>query len=309
MTIAAVWVRTLSSGAEELVFCSDSRLSGQGARFDQGQKTFRLSRTDAAICFAGGTHWAYPMVVAAINAVDVHIPSKTRALGLPQFKNHLLNILNQMQREVHNFVTGENIPNVTFLFGGYDSWTKCFRIWRLKFDEIGGRFVAEERGGSNGFGGLGKIEIAGDPEWTEVVRERLKVLTQSRYGLNMREPETSRFNWEPFEVIRDLVRATDPNISIGGAVQLVKVYQYLNSTDVGVFWPNIHSKQIYLGGRPLQPYEKAFIKSILEPDALVSTWANGGIEEALASMARALTTARDRESELDSDISEQILNE
>ena len=41
MTIAAAWVRTLDSGAEELIFCSDSRLSN-GKRFDHCQKTFRF---------------------------------------------------------------------------------------------------------------------------------------------------------------------------------------------------------------------------------------------------------------------------
>src|SRR5690606_32840334 len=102
MTIAAGWVRTLDNGAEELIFCSDSRLSN-GKRFDHCQKTFRFARSDAIMCFAGGTDWAYPMIVAAINAADLHLPSQTRALSLAKLKSHVVNILNQMQREVHNF--------------------------------------------------------------------------------------------------------------------------------------------------------------------------------------------------------------
>ena len=134
MTIAVAWVRTLENGAEELIFCSDSRLSG-GKRFDHCQKIFRFARTDAAICFAGGTDWAYPMIIAAVKAADLHAPSQTRSLSLSKFRSHVVNILNQMQREVHNFARGENIPDVTFLLGGYDWWKKCFRLWRLQFDE------------------------------------------------------------------------------------------------------------------------------------------------------------------------------
>lgn len=303
MTIAAAWVRTLCSGAEELIFCSDSRLSGHGARFDQGQKIFRLARTDAAICFAGGTNWAYPMIVAAINAADVHVPSKTRALGLPQFKNHLVNILDQMQREVHNYALDLNIPDVTFLLGGYDSWSKSFRIWRLEFCQAEGRFLATERTGSNAFGALGKIEIAGCDEWTREMRSRLKQLSQNRYGLSMKEPDGARFDLEPLEVIRDLVRVADADMTIGGAIQAVKVYQYLNSADVGILWPDVKNGRLFLNGRPLLSYEKASIKSILDPDSLHSTWVNGGPNDAVIALAKAVETADARASEDDIDAS------
>lgn len=198
MTIAAAWVRTLDSGAEELIFCLDSRLSN-GKRFDHCQKTFRFARSDAVMYFAGRTDWAYPMIFAAINAADLHLPSQTRALSLSKFKSHVVNILNQMQREVHNFARGENIPDVTFLFGGYDWWNKYFRVWRIEFDEATGQFRSDERTGSNKFGGLGKIEIAGDPEWTEAMRENLRKLAQSRYGLDMRQPISRSSIWNPLK--------------------------------------------------------------------------------------------------------------
>ncbi|MES2299748.1 MAG: hypothetical protein V4582_22100 [Pseudomonadota bacterium] len=279
MTIAAAWVRTLESGAEELVFCSDSRLSN-GKRFDHCQKTFRFARSDAAICFAGGTDWAYPMIVAAINAADVHLPSQTRALGLAKFKSHVVNILNQMQREVHNFVRGENVPDVTFLFGGYDWWNKEFRIWRIEFNEASNTFRSDERTGSNRFGGLGKVEIAGDPEWIDTMRTKLKEIVQQRHGMDMRQPRSARFNLEPFEVIRDLLKNPDPNESIGGAPQAVKVYQYMNSADVGIFWPDVESGRLFMSGRPLLDYECATIKSVLDPVSLNSTWSNGSTADA-----------------------------
>lgn len=298
MTIAAAWVRTLDSGAEELVICSDSRLSN-GMRFDHGQKTFRFERTDAAICFAGGTHWAYPMIVAAIYAAGIHLPSRTRALGLSKFKSHVIHLLNQMQREVHNFVAGEEIPDVTFILGGYDWWKKCFRIWRICFDEHSRCFRSTERKGSNKFGALGKIEFAGDPEWVTTFREKLKALCQERYGADMRQPRGSKFDFEPFEVIRDLLRSADANGSIGGAPQAVKVYQFQNSADVGIFWPSAAGGRLFLSGRPLLEYEQATIKSVVDPDTLDSTWSNGSAANAFEQLARARELDQARNSDDD----------
>ena len=288
MTIAVVWVRTLTSGAEELVFCSDSRLSG-GKRFDQAQKIFRFARTDAAICFAGGTFWAYPMVVAAVKAAGVHIPSTTRAIGLSKFKSHVVALLNQMQAEVHTYADGENIPDVAFIMGGYDWSAKRFRIWRIEFDKEEMIFISSERKGSNRYGSLGKLEMAGDDEWIEELRRRLKMLAQERYGLDMKKPPGSKFNLEPFEVVRDLLREADPAHTIGGAPQIVKIYQYLNSVNVGVFWPDLAEGRLFLSGRPLLDYENASIQSVLDPDTLQSTWARGSSKEAANSLINANT--------------------
>lgn len=192
-----------------------------------------------------------------------------------------------MQREVHNFARGENIPDVTFLFGGYDWWAKCFRIWRIEFDENTSQFRSDERTGNNKFGGLGKIEIAGDSEWIDSMRVELKKLAQARYGLDMRQPLTAKFDMEPFEVIRDLLKGANANDSIGGAPQAVKVYQYLNSADVGVFWPNVSDGRLFLAGRPLLEYECATVKSVLDPDSLNSTWSSGSTAEAVIQIKRA----------------------
>jgi hypothetical protein len=296
MTIAAAWVRKLSNGAEEMFFCSDSRMCG-GKRFDHCQKTFRFTRTDAAITFAGGADWAYPMIIAAINATDIHVPSTTRQRSLPKFRSHVVNILNQMQSEVHNFASGEEIPDVVFLFGGYDWWSKSFKLWRIKFDQQDKQFVAHEQNGSSGFGGLGKLEVAGDEDHVTAFRERLKVLAQSRYGRDMRQPATSRFNMEPFEIIRDLLRHSDADSTIGGSPQGAKIYQYMSSADIGVFWPNVQDGHLFLCGRPLLDYERASIKSIIDPDTLNSTWCSGGLDEAAAQIKSANLPDADRTSE------------
>lgn len=287
MTIASAWVRTLKNGQKELVFCSDSRLSS-GKRFDHCQKTFCFTRADAAICFAGRTDWGYPMIIAAIKAASVHLPSETRGLSLAKFKNHLVNILNQMQKEVHSFAKGENIPEVTFILGGYDWFQGCFRIWRIVFKAGENVFVAHEQTTSNNFGGLGRIEIAGDQESVSAMRTRLRDLAQQRYGLNMQQPESARFDMEPFEVIRDLLRASSPDDSIGGAPQAVKVYQYMNAVDVAFFWPSVADGRLYLSGRPLLEYERASINSVVDPDTVISTWSSGNTAVALSQIEIAL---------------------
>jgi len=295
MTIAAVWVRTLESGAEELIFCSDSRLCN-GKRFDQGQKTFRFERGDAAICFAGGTDWAYPMIVSAVKAAEIHFPTKTRALSISKFKSHLIRILNQMQDEVHTYVKGEEIPDVTFIFGGYDWLKKSFRIWSIKFEKREGCFRASERKGSNRFGGLGKIEFAGDLEWVSLFRKNLKALCQSRYGLGMNQPHGSKFNYEPFEVIRDLLKEIDAGKTIGGAPQGVKVYQFQNSVDIGFFWPTLEGR-LFLSGRPILEYERATIRSVVDPDSLNSTWSNGTVVDAFDQLRKACQIDQARKSD------------
>lgn len=300
MTIAAAWVRTLDTGAQELIVCSDSRLS-DGKRFDHCQKIFRFERCDSAICFAGRTDWAYPMLVAAINAVGIHLPSQTRALSLAKFKTHLVNILNQMQSEVHNFAKGENIPEVTFIFGGYDWWKKCFRIWRVTFDPASLKFTYEERKGSNKFGSLGRIEFAGDTEWCDAFRTNLKALAQERHGKDMGKAAKARFNLEPFEVIRDLVSQATPDDSIGGAPQAVKVYQFQNSTDIGIFWPSVNDGRLFLAGRPLLEYERATIRSVIDPQTLNSSWSSGSTAHALEQIARANAADNERCGDEDSE--------
>jgi hypothetical protein len=62
------------------------------------------------------------------------------------------------------------------------------------------------------------------------------------------------FDMEPFEVLRDMIRENHFN-AIGGAPQLLKIYEHMNRTPIAVKW-NISGKELNtLLGRPLQEYE------------------------------------------------------
>ena len=265
MTLAMAWVRTAGPKACELVFCSDSRLSG-GNRFDHATKLFSLPRSDCGLAFAGGTTWAYPMATALARATEIHGPSATRAMALRKYLSHLVEILNQMQAAVHTYASGEEIPDVTFLFGGWDWRQQKFRLWRICFDESSSSFIAHERKGNNGFGLLGQIEFAGDKQYVDTARIVLRELAQGRYGKDMRG---GKFDFEPLEVLRDILRASKPEDSVGGAPQLMKVFQHMNTRLRGVYWKCGDQARVpHYAGRPLLNYERADDLWVLDPDSL-----------------------------------------
>ncbi len=267
MTLSIAWVRTVNQQTRELVFCSDSRLSG-GNRFDYATKLFTLPRSDCGLAFAGGTAWAYPMATALSRATEIHEPSVTRAMELPKYLTHLVAILNQMQAAVHTYAPGEEIPDVTFLFGGWDWIQQRFRMWRISFDASSSVFRAHERRGTNRFGRVGLIEFAGDDSYVDKARGLLKTLLQERYGKNMRG---GAFNFEPLEILRDILRECAPKDTVGGAPQLMKVFQHMNTRLRGVYWKHGRKPRIpHYGGRPLLSYERAEGLWVFDPDSLTT---------------------------------------
>ncbi|HEY0112201.1 MAG TPA: hypothetical protein VGB59_03505 [Allosphingosinicella sp.] len=79
MTITLAWERRLASYSE-IVFASDSRLSG-GGNIDVCQKVFPLPREDAAIGFCGSTLIAYPIINQFISYVKNYKKNLDRALN------------------------------------------------------------------------------------------------------------------------------------------------------------------------------------------------------------------------------------
>lgn len=266
MTLSIAWVRTLRSGVQELVFCSDSRLSG-GSRFDHAAKLFPMPRSDCGLAFAGGTHWAYPLAMALVRATEIHFPAATRAMPLAKYKSHLVAILNQLQAAVHTYAEGENVPDATFLLGGWDFQSKAFRLWKVSFDKKEMRFFAHERKGSQNFGGMGAIEFAGDGDFIKKARAMLKEMVQQRYGRTMRG-QGARWNLEPFEVLRDILLECKAEGPVGGGPQLLKVYQHMNVRIQGVRWGDGATAAVYYCGRPLLDYERAEGLWVLDPVAL-----------------------------------------
>ena len=91
MTVIAAWVRQLGR-YQELMIASDSRLSG-GRNIEYCPKIIPLPRSDCAICFAGSTDFAYPLMIQISLAVQSYRPSLTRAMDLRELRTHTVKIL------------------------------------------------------------------------------------------------------------------------------------------------------------------------------------------------------------------------
>jgi hypothetical protein len=72
---------------------------------------------------------------------------------------------------------------------------------------------------------------------------------------------------EPFEVLRDIIRA-QKFFSVGGPPQLVKVYEHMNTLPFAFYWPDKASGKVTALGRPLMDYEVASWP-VLDPDEIV----------------------------------------
>lgn len=284
MTVAIAWIRKIRD-CEELVFVSDSRLSGDGATFDGCPKILTLPRSDCAISFAGYTGHAFPMMLQLSLAIDSHAPAKRGSLELSALRSHALKIFDGMASQIlpsKGLSLQEDMdPAATFLFGGYSWVKKKFELWsftyrpkeksfvadpaqRLAFNEGAGKIVIRKKNTDNGPPSLGKIAFAGDQ--ASLARELLlQKLNDKGFG----KDEHRFLDMEPFEVVRDMLRNPNHSETIGGAPQVVKVYQYMRSTSLGVYWPAKNGGSPHLQGRACLGYER-IDKWIIDPDTLLS---------------------------------------
>lgn len=271
MTITAAWVRTLKD-CKELIVVSDSRLNG-GKKMDCGQKVHMLPRSDAFICFSGDTSWAYPLMHQVITSISTYERSASRAQDIVELKSHVLKVFESLRQAVHDASGDEGIPSAEFLFGGYSWIRKKFMIWRIHFQKEMNCFQANPAKEWKGNPWI----FAGDKDHVEQAREDLSKIMRCR----MRAPhqvDEFKFDWEPFEVIRDMLRRVDgtkklhKEATIGGAPQVLKIYEHLSSRYLAVNWNINHQENgngVYVCGRKILGYESPSLW-ILDPDTLVT---------------------------------------
>lgn len=295
MTIAIAWVRTLRD-CEELVFVSDSRLSGDGLNFDACPKILTLPRSDCAIAFAGYTGHAYPMMQQLALAIDAFAPARRGSLDVTVLKSHALKIFDGMKDLLKSSpgcsVPQSEEPNVDFLFGGYSWVKKRFELWEISFSLGEDRFVAHEAQwlsyiphpphvdlrrvkGVNGSQPISRLALAGDQ------KEKAFAILQERLKQTGEESKITKLDMQPFEVVRDMLRDRRHAETIGGSPQLVKVYQYMQAAPLAVYWPSKSSGNVNLQGRPCLGYER-IDRWIFDPDTLRSerpTHSRGDVDD------------------------------
>ncbi len=241
---------------------------------DCGQKVHILPRSDAFICFAGDTSWAYPLMHQVISAVSTYERSASRAQDIVELKSHVLKVFEGLRETVHDAIGDEDIPSAEFLFGGYSWIRKKFMIWRIVFQKGAGTFKAIPAKTWEDTPWI----FAGDEQHVEVARKNLITLLRSR-NRAPKQVKEFKFDWEPFEVIRDMLREVGGNkklhkeSSIGGAPQILKIYEHLTSKYIAVKWEIKDSNNIdgvYICRRKILGYERSSLW-ILDPDTLVSS--------------------------------------
>lgn len=268
MTISIAWVRNVA-GCEELIFASDSRLCG-GLRWDQVPKISTLPRSDTAISFAGSSFYTYPLMSQLAFAIDSYSRSKERAMDIHELRGHTLKIFNELHKPIKYDGLLEkrtDLNDTQFILGGYSWIHKKFSLWKIHYsldseDKKNDQFVYESPYGFNNFG---SIIFAGDQ--AKAAKEKLINLVRQKYGNDFNRPgQEFHWDWEPFEVIRDMLRASKHEDTIGGPPQLVKVYQHMTSRPIGVIWEG--SKTLL--GRKLLEYEDCDFW-FLDPDKLTTS--------------------------------------
>jgi hypothetical protein len=280
MTIAVAWVRRIRD-CEELVFASDSRLSGDGRTFDAAPKILTLSRNDCAIAFAGLTQDAFPMMLQLSLSISSHRPALRRNIDLSELRTHALKVFDEMAKlitsDIH--VKGsppDAAPGPQFLFGGYSWIKKEFELWRIVFNKSAGRFVSRKAEWAyfprlkglrisklckvDRHLALGKIAFIGDQTATAKIAFSREMTRRHHSG-----EKISKIEMEPFDIIIGMLRDSNRSPSIGGAPQLAKVYQYIKNVSFPIYWPNKESGKVFLQGRPCLGYERLDQK-VVDPD-------------------------------------------
>ena len=260
MTLGMAWVRQIGR-TKEFVVAVDSRLSG-GEAWDGCPKLLTLPRSDCVIAFSGNTHHAYPLMLQIQNAINMHRNSRDRTIDIIHMKGHLSRVWKEMSSAISSLPMGQDKPDprdVTFLFGGYSWREHDFRFWKITGSSTDFQAKLPDRWGPNR--DSLRIVFFGDVEPIAAAKKLLAKLMIARKKL-----PGGDFDMEPFEVLRDIIRANQFH-SVGGPPQLVKIYQHMNTVPFALYWPNSADGRPTLLGRTLLDYEVA-AWPILDPDKL-----------------------------------------
>ena len=177
MTLCLTWIRTIGD-TRELVMATDSRLSG-ACVWDCGPKIIPMPRSDFAMCFAGDTQYAYPLILQIVSAISQHTKSRSRAMDLYDLKGHTLRVFNSLRSLITGLPTGKTLSelmNASITLAGYSWKKKDFAIWVLHPDTISGKFE---------FRTVKNLAITGDYVKEAKARLYAKLRVHSRASLKL----------------------------------------------------------------------------------------------------------------------------
>ncbi|MDQ4078591.1 MAG: hypothetical protein M3220_20410 [Chloroflexota bacterium] len=245
MTLVIAWIREVA-GTRELVVAADSRVRG-GYAWDAAPKLLPLDRGDAVIAYAGDSLIAYPVMLQIQSTVRSWDKAANRRQPLEHLKGHLLRVLNAMLQSVSEVQAMDawDPAAVRFVLAGYSWRRRQFVIWELHYDANCQRFHyrtlrrrLDDRRLTTSY------VLVGDG-----TKAAKALLCERLHAAGRLFPATG-LDMEPLAVLAAMIE--DPAFpSIGGAPQVVKVYEYLDAVPFVVDWQDAR----FYAGRELLEYE------------------------------------------------------
>lgn len=263
MTVATAWTRTTRKG-RELWMMSDSRLNG-GKKWDYGPKIFGIGRTDAVMAFAGETDWTYPLIAQITSYVESFVNLRDRVLDLVDAYDLIVDLLNESLDFVKDASHPSiSLPKCSFIFAGYSSRRKDFIIRRIVFHSKNRRFESRNAREISGE----YFTLIGDSGPSSAISRHLSQESEKSWR------KRDKLDMRPAKAFYDVLRSKMFD-SIGGAPQLVKVYEHSNIRHFGVYWPPEKpnaEQDIYLRGRRLRQSEALDHPWVYDPSSFKLFW-------------------------------------
>lgn len=236
MTLCVSWIRKSEDNNDELIFATDSCLSG-GIRWKHGVKLFELSRKDCLICFAGETDRTYPLILNLISSIkfDKHLSNTHTDIGevLDYLSNLFTNLCNNIS-DYGNQTFHSALGDFEFLFGGWSWIDSQFKLWILNYNFEAKSFVHDSVGEEGMF-----YAFIGDE------LEKAQTALEEEMA-NNRKILSKEFDYEPLKVLLYMIRDTSYS-TIDGAIQIAKIHPPGITEFFGVMWPSIDGSKTFLG--------------------------------------------------------------
>lgn len=249
MTLVFSWLRTVGN-ARECVVASDSRLSG-GFTLDCAQKILPVCGGRFVLAFSGDSGVSYPLFIHALSFSESYGRAKTGAVDISDFADKLLTIFRIYTSQLNDSAETPTqfFGKTYFLLSGWSWKLSAFRVYHYRFtagDWEKGRVQSSRWKTADG-------EI--DVTLKVIGTDAAKVSGEFRKAVS--QMPISEMDLQPLAFLWDrLDQFTQKRTrgSVGGPLQMVKCYPYLQVLPFAVAWGEASASHLF--GRRLEEYER-----------------------------------------------------
>lgn len=246
MTLCVAWIRK-TGDSEELVFATDSCLSGGAELWKHGIKLFELPRKDCLLCFTGATERAYTLILNLFSSLNFDGNLTSDLFSLEDVIDYISNIFTQLVKAVKSEVMGNPGDDfrgeARFMFGGWDWKSSKFRIWELfysgEIESFLHKEITQDNSRNRFYKFMGEVR-GGDIDIAKQAKEDLYLLQMDEDTLD------DHLDMEPLKILKNF--SLDPNIQgIAGSLQIAKVYKSGKVEFFGIIWPSSDGSPSFQG--------------------------------------------------------------